>query len=143
MKTLSNKLRTSILQFLTVSKYKMKEQGESLDILLLNNEYGVTVCYGNIGFLKRIFKENNSTPPKKLKDVLNTNRAVTYSTSESYPIIILPKKPTTPEEIGILAHEAVHAVDAVYKQIKEKKKRDEVFAHSVAAIVRETLLNLK
>lgn len=66
------------------------------------------------------------------------NRGLTYYESDCHPVIALPRKPKTAEEFGTLAHEAVHAVNHVFDHIHEYS-RDEVFAHSVGAIVREAL----
>lgn len=69
---------------------------------------------------------------------LDNRRGVTFYDRECHPIIVLPKYPTTAQEIGTLSHEAVHAVVNIFDKIQSKYD-DEIFAHSVGAIVRKVL----
>lgn len=112
----------------------MKNTGE-IKIPILNNEYKVIVVFGDNKVVSKCLKRH------KFKDTdfeYGTDRAVTVFEEETHPVIALPRKPKTPEEIGNLSHEAVHAVKYLFDFIGEKSI-DEVFAHSVGAIVREAL----
>ena len=114
----------------------MKKQ---ISIPILNNEYRVIVVYGDATYVQKVLKQKGYKP-KVSKKFLEENRgACFYNKNCVDPIIFLPKKPETPEEIGILAHEAVHAIDFLFQHLGEHHY-DEIFAHSVAAVVRETLL---
>jgi hypothetical protein len=54
----------------------------------------------------------------------------------------MPEYPKTPEQIGTLAHEAVHAIDYIFTAMGQNDY-GEVFAHSVGAVVREVLNTVK
>ncbi len=106
-------------------------------IPILNNEYHVTVCWGDLKYIKRVIKDAGHTFTDEDLDWA-TCRGRFFSTSYRQGVIALPHKPKTGEEIGTLTHEAVHAVFDIFEWIEEKNY-DEVFAHSVGAIVREAL----
>lgn len=112
----------------------MKNTGE-IKIPILNNEYQVIVVFGDSKAVSKCLKRH------KYKDTngdYGDSRGLTYYEDDCHPVIALPRKPKTPEEIGNLSHEAVHAVKYLFDFIGEKSI-DEVFAHSVGAIVREAL----
>jgi hypothetical protein len=50
----------------------------------------------------------------------------------------MPSFPKTPTEIATLVHESVHAIEYIFESLGEKTN-GEVFAHSIAAIVRTVL----
>lgn len=108
----------------------------SINIPLLNDEYGVIVCWGDPAFLRRIGKRYQHREDIHLADHL---RGACWNCDGCKPIIVLRGKPKTAQEIATLAHEAVHAVSVVFKQIYQFEAAEEVFAHSVGAIVRKVL----
>jgi hypothetical protein len=112
----------------------MKNTGE-IKIPILNNEYQVIVVFGDNKAVSKCLKRHGF---KDCNFEYGTDRAVTIYEEETNPVIALPRKPRTPEEIGNLSHEAVHAVKYLFDFIGEESI-DEVFAHSVGAIVREAL----
>ncbi len=106
-------------------------------IPILNNEYKVVVCWGDKAFVKRILKDCGHKFTDEDLD-WNQCRGRFFSTAFRHGVIALPKKPRSAEEMGNLTHEAVHAVFDIFEWIEEEHC-DEVFAHSVGAIVREAL----
>lgn len=106
-------------------------------IPIINNEYKVIVCWGNS---KQIEKVLNDWGHKRddTRSQLTDRRGICFYAKDCHPIIALPHRPKTPAEIGTLAHEASHAVMNIFEKLGEESS-DEVFAHSVGAVVRETL----
>ena len=110
-----------------------------LDMPALGDEWKVTVCWGDIGYLKAFL----STRPHpeyeyNIESDLATTYAFCYTLPFISPIIVMQRYPKTPKEIGLLAHEACHAIDHIFHHIEEKVK-DEAFAHLVGAVVERTL----
>ena len=112
-----------------------------LKIPILNNEYSVIVCWGSVQTIKKIVKAYYKDGADMVGGLEN-NRGICYYKYGYHPIIALPCFPKTGEQIGTLAHEAVHAVNHIFEAIQEPN-RDELFAHSVGAVVRLTLINSK
>ncbi len=106
-------------------------------IPILNNEYEVIAYFGKPKGLKKVLERFNY-PEVDVHTSVNDKRGVCFSTEGCHPIIAMPNKPTTPDEIGTLAHEATHAVEAIAKSIGEIMT-GEILAHSIGAIVREVL----
>lgn len=109
------------------------------EIPILNNEYKVVVCWGSPKFIHTIL--NDYKHPRTIDEVneqCKHTRGSFWHEKCRFGIISLPHKPKTPDEIGTLAHEATHAIENIFEVISEES-RDEVFAHSVGAIVREAL----
>lgn len=106
-------------------------------IPILNNEYPVIVCWGDTKFIKQVLKKYGH---KYDDEDFNWDKygGRFFGSEGKDGVVVLPKKPKTPEDIGNLAHEATHAVVDIFEFIGEEKY-DEVFAHSVGAIVREAL----
>lgn len=102
---------------------------------ILNTEYKVIVCWGTQEFVAKVFRLYHY-PDKKI--LLEGDRGRTFWRTGCFPIIVLSVPPTTTEMIGTLAHESVHAVGFILDSLDEGRTR-EIFAHSVGAIVRETL----
>jgi hypothetical protein len=110
---------------------------KEIKILILNDEYSVIVCWGTDKDIKKViarWHEGNAD----LMSSLSERRGVTFYKHGCHPIIALPQFPKTPEQIGTLSHEAVHAVSNIFRMI-EQDSAEEVFAHSVGAIVRNVL----
>ncbi len=110
---------------------------KSIVIPILNNEYKAVVCWGDLKYLRKLMRDWGYEEPAEQND-LDERRGVCFSHKDCAPIIALPRYPKTAEEIGTLAHEAFHAVDHIFDKIRAYKS-DEVFAHSVGAIVRQVL----
>lgn len=115
-------------------------KNKEIIIPILNSEYKAIVCWGDSKYVTKIlklwwFKLSHEEVAEELKD----RRGVTfYNGHISPPVIALPKKPKTPAELGTLAHEATHAIRFIFTQVSEESS-DEIFAHSVGAIVRKVL----
>lgn len=114
----------------------MKKQ--SVTIPIFNSEYKVIVCWGDIAVVRRTMKVWGYPLPLAESKDIDSKRGVTFYSSDCHPLIALPKYPKTASEIGTLAHEATHAVINVFDKIAERNF-DEVFAHSVGAVVRGVL----
>lgn len=113
-------------------------------ISILNTEYKVVVCFGEPDQIKKTMK---AWGHDEIKDVFMTDggegrRGVCFYTKNCHPIIAMPEYPKTPEQIGTLAHEAVHAIDYIFTAMGQNDY-GEVFAHSVGAVVREVLNTVK
>jgi len=107
-------------------------------IPILNDEYKVIVCLGGEKEIAKTLKAYHYPMDFDLASSLIGMRGRTFYRSDCFPIIALPKKPRTPEDIGTLAHEAVHAVKHILESIVEGDA-EEVFCHSVGAVVRTVL----
>jgi hypothetical protein len=72
-------------------------------------------------------------------------RGMTYIRVGKVPIMWLPGKPTTPTEIGTLAHEIVHILTAILvgKGIRLTPDSDEAFAYPMGYAVRRVLEQIK
>lgn len=104
---------------------------------ILNDEYKVIVCWGDPVQIKKVLKDWYY-PEDDITSSLLNRRGVCYYNPECHPVIALPDMPHNFEEIGTLAHEAVHAVEDIFRKIAEPPS-GELFAHSVGAIVRTVL----
>ena len=110
-----------------------------IEIPILNDEYKVIVCWGDRKFINRVGKNYFYEDTEIcLRD---KDRGTCWTNPLNHPIIVLPKSPKTPIEIGTLAHEALHAVWNIFNKINNPndKLNDEVLGHSVGAIVRGVL----
>jgi hypothetical protein len=108
-------------------------------IPILNDEYKIVVCWGSEEYVCKVLKDNHY-PEHEPVDFEN-NRGKLFAHSRCFPIIALKEEPNNETMIGTLAHEAFHAMDYIFHSIGENSL-DEVFAHSIGAIVRITLNNL-
>lgn len=121
----------------------MKKLIYDTTIPLLNNEYKVVVCWGTLSQLKKILLDHHydeeDVTIKELKKDIGGHRGVTFSQNTCYSVIWLDGNLPCNELLGTLAHEAVHVVNRLFDFIGEKGICDEIFAHSVGAIVRESL----
>jgi hypothetical protein len=106
-------------------------------IPILNTEFQTIVCWGDEKFISSVLQKWGYTA-----GTLGRNRGKCFHHPERHPVIALPRRPVTPDQLSVLAHEAVHAVDAIFRHIGEKST-GEVFAYSVGAVVRETLLKCR
>lgn len=106
-----------------------------LEIPILNDEYKVIVFFGSAKDAEKIALKWSHQPHRVSWD---DNRGITYFTQGCHPVIAMPRKPKTPDEYGTLAHEACHAVEIIFNKIAQPVG-DEVFAHSVGAVVRNAL----
>jgi hypothetical protein len=105
---------------------------------ILNDEYKVIVCFGEPSDIKKtLFKWFHKPADSSIVD-LQHRRGCCFYAPDCHPVIALPHFPKTGEEIGTLSHEAVHAVSDIFKKIEENDV-NEVFAHSVGAVVRTVL----
>lgn len=111
-------------------------KNKEIVINLINNEYRVIVCWGSDKYIDKVLKAWWHEP---LSEKRHGNRGICYMTKQCNPVIALPKPPRTATEIATLAHEAYHAVINIMDMLGEKFLGGEVPAHSIGAIVRETL----
>lgn len=107
-------------------------------IPILNNEYKVVVCWGSPKQIEKILKDWGHKESSVTSAFFDDRRGATFYAEDCQPVIALPCKPKTPEQIGTLAHEACHAIENIFEKISEPLG-GEVFAHSVGAVVREGL----
>lgn len=108
-------------------------------IPILNSEYKVIVLVTDKWnyTLNKVNEWGYEVDERYVKDAMDGRRGVTYRKSGCHPVVVVPGI-NTPDQVGTLAHEAVHAIDFIFGYIGESST-DEVFAISVGAVVRETL----
>lgn len=121
-------------------KYKIAKNKSEIVIPILNDEYKVIVCFGNDKDIAKILRSWHHKN-QDMATALTNRRGVCFYGEGCHPIIAMPSYPTTPEEIGTLAHEATHAIVDIFLKIQEPVT-GELFAHSVGAVVRNTLKNI-
>jgi|WetSurMetagenome_2_1015567.scaffolds.fasta_scaffold23018_3 hypothetical protein len=107
---------------------------------VLNSEYLVIFTYGTYEEVRKVLKKYHY-PMEDIKSDHFNGRGVCFHMDGVFPVIAMPDIPRTAEQIGTLAHEAVHAVDDIWKKIGENTS-GEAYAHSVGAVVREILSQL-
>lgn len=116
---------------------------KSVTVPILNHEYKVVVCWGDLKHLRKTLIDHYYEPDNVTKTMLEKEtekrRGVTFREHRCYPTIWLNADMGATESIGTLAHEAVHAVDFIFEALDENMYHSEIFAHSVGAIVRETV----
>ena len=117
-----------------VQQTKTGIENKVIRVNILNDEYKVVVCWGTTGFITKIARSYHYTDNEFPID----GRGKCYYHKGSYPMVVLPRQPKTSEEIGTLAHEAVHAIDYIFGYLEETRAT-EIHAHSVGAIVRKVL----
>lgn len=114
---------------------------------ILNNEYKVVICWGTKKELHKTLLAYHYEPDyhtmSTVEDETENRRGVTFKQARCYAVIWIDASLPPEEAIGTLAHEATHAVDFTLNDIGETIHHSEVFAHSVGAIVRETLKAMK
>jgi hypothetical protein len=118
-----------------------------LRIPILNDEYNVIVTWGNCAEIAKALKKYYYLPEdieylyermgEQLEDVYPKVRGICFHRHGNLPVITLPCFPTEPDEIATLAHEACHAIEYIMSCLCASD--EEIFAHSVAAIMRYTL----
>src|SRR5574343_1007333 len=101
---------------------------KSKEIYILNDQYCVEVVIGTDRDVRKCLE--NRGYPKDTELGLESVMGMTYFFEGCDPVIALPRFPKTPEDMGTLAHEAVHATDYIFEYIREGKTK-EIFAHSV------------
>lgn len=110
---------------------------------IFNHEYKVVVCWGDVKYLKKLLEDYHYEPDtvtnRVLQEETEERRGVTFHQHRCYSVIWVDADLPVDDAIGTLAHEAVHAVDYTFDAIGENVYHSEVFAHSVGAIVRESI----
>jgi len=104
-----------------------------IKVSILNDDFYVTVCWGN---LKEAEKYIVSITDQETKVDMARSYARYWSiASFVYMPVIYVNLPVGDERFhSSLAHEAVHAINAIWEYIGEESK-DEIYAHSIGAIV--------
>ena len=115
----------------------MSKTKKEIIIPILNDEYKVIVCWGNSEIVEKVLKSWHY-PNQDISTSLLSRRGVCFYNPECHPVIALPQKPRTPQQIGTLAHEAVHAIEDIFLKIQQPLG-GELFAHCVGAVVRNSL----
>lgn len=121
---------------------------KSVIVPIINHEYKVVVCWGNLAQLRKELLDHYYNPDHVtksfLKEQTDGRRGVTFREFRCYSVIWIDASLPVHECLGTLAHEAVHAVDYTFQAIQEEDyASSEFFAHSVGAVVRETLKAMK
>ena len=113
------------------------QRNVDLAIPILNDEYKVYAVIGDAKWCNRKLREHRYCDSCATVDFDN-NRGQTFHTPNLNPVICLPRK----FRIATLAHEAVHAINFIWKMIDETSI-DEAYAHSVAAVVHGVMTGLE
>ena len=119
---------------------KNKTNNKYCEIPILNNEYLVYVCIGKDTeeISKKLInhfeeKHNSIFKPDNFKGI----RGKCYRRTGYHPYIFINLNTCKDKNqiYATLAHEACHAIDNIF-YIIDDNNRDELFAHSVAAVIR-------
>ena len=107
---------------------------QSVKVPILNNEYYVTVVWGNLEKAKTYIL--SITDNKADFCDMGNLRGVMFAVEDfSYqPVIYLVLSPEDDKFYSTLAHEATHAVKCIWDKLEEAYV-GEIFAYSVGAIV--------
>jgi len=120
---------------------------KSIIVPIFNHEYKVVVCWGDLKHLRKTLLDHHYSPDhvteSYIKEQSAERRGITFREHRCYSVIWIDADVSFAEIMGTLAHEAVHAVDFTFEAIGEDIQHSEVFAHSVGAIVRETIKAMK
>lgn len=114
----------------------------SLTIPILNNEHYVAIVFGDDIKLQKVLRQWSYPDDLDRVGTLIGKRGRCFHAEGCHPVIAMPIRPKTPTEIATLAHEACHAIEYIFASIGQPLGT-EVFAHSVGAVVRETLQAIK
>ena len=110
---------------------------KTIEVPILNNEYKVIVCFGSPSQVEKVLQDYHHDSVHTKSSMIG-NRGTCFYTKDAHPLIALPSFPKTPEQIGTLSHEAVHAIENIFMKISQPVE-GELFAHSVGAVVRIVL----
>lgn len=120
---------------------------KSILVPIFNHEYKVAVCWGSLTHLRKTLLDYGYEPDYVTKTFLTeqteNRRGVTFRGNSVFSVIWVDAELPANDAIGTLAHEAVHAVEFTFQAIDEDMIHSEVFAHSVGAIVRESVKAMK
>lgn len=108
----------------------MKNKLKVIKVPILNRDYCVYILQGKKEKALKWLVSYYGDADLSIDDFENY-RGRTFYKKGCYPVIYLI---TTKHKYSTLAHEAVHAIDYIWKYIGENNK-DEVYAHSVGAVV--------
>jgi len=82
---------------------------KSITIRIFNEDYKINVAWGDHKYLQKVAKREGHNW-YKVDTHDQSFLGKTVLTKGVQPLILIPRYPRTPEEIGTLAHEAVHAI---------------------------------
>lgn len=119
---------------------KKKPQTRHIDIPILNNSWSVRVVISpNVTEVVPLLEEyGHDSDGLQTWHGDQTFLGLTFIKRGKSPVIHLQEFPVTDAQIGTLAHEACHAIESIFDTI-DQPLGNEVFAHSVGAVVREVL----
>lgn len=121
---------------------KKKPQNKELLIPILGNRWQVVVLVTQDPNWLRKRLYHYGMEVESLNFAFSEHIATTFDSDGCYPVIHLRTIPKSNRDMATLAHEATHAVKAIFQYIGETSI-GEVFAYSVDNIVFETLEALK
>lgn len=114
---------------------KKKRKIQVVEIPILNAEYWVYVVMGKPNEVIKYMQKHFEDAYISLDEIQNY-RGRTYHRLSYNPVIHMIIGPKNKHFHSTLAHEAIHAINYLWDAIGEKS-HDEVFAHSVGAVVYE------
>jgi hypothetical protein len=125
----------------------MAKKKTEIVIPILNNTYKVVVTFTPTAEgLRKVLREVGFTDEKFIRSIdtgfFNDRLGATLIQDGCHPVITLPRAPKTYKEIGTLSHEASHAIEFICKRIGQPFG-DEFAAHSIGAVVEETLKQIR
>ena len=106
---------------------------KKLTVKILNDEYIVIIFLGNIDKTWR--KVHKWFPELDKGDLFENTRGHCFMFDGECPVIWIGVPFKDSHFYSTLAHEAVHAIDHIFKLIGEGGATHEIFAHCVGAVV--------
>ena len=121
----------------------MADKFRHIKVPILNDEYYVTVCWGDWGTVAQKYIRSITEPTLDMCDISHSRAIYFAHTGFAYMPVILMCIPAKDKHFySSLAHEAVHVINELWKHIEEPSK-EEVFAYSGGAIVHAVERELK
>jgi hypothetical protein len=107
-------------------------------VRILNEEWSVYLVWGEPGHINRTLKRWGYDRTHQVpEDCWGAARGFCACEEGKDPVICLPEPPSFDRYVlATIAHEACHAVNHILRCIKTEQIDEEVFAHSVGAVVR-------
>ncbi len=108
-------------------------------------DYAVYIVTGKYKYVENYIRWKHRDKKYNLEKHPCGSLGLTFHKPGYVPVIWLPKKPKTPEEIATLSHECLHVVQELFRWtgLQMVFETDEVAAHALSYLVKKILLKNK